>query len=134
MVLQNDGKVIASGDFSGYNGTTAQNIVRINTDGSYDSTYNTQIGFNSVVATMVIDTSGRVYCGGTFTSYNSNSCNYIARINTNGTFDTTWNIGIGFGVGSPNSICLDNSSLYATGGFTSFDGVSIVGYITSLLT
>ena len=38
--LQSDGKILVSGDFDSYNGTSVENIVRLNSDLTLDSTFN----------------------------------------------------------------------------------------------
>ena len=38
--LQSDGKILVSGDFDSYNGTSVENVVRLNSDLTLDSTFN----------------------------------------------------------------------------------------------
>jgi hypothetical protein len=67
--------------------------------------------------------NGQILCGGQFTSYNGTTSNYIARLNSSGSYDTTWNIGSGFDL-QVNSLSILNGQLYCAGAFTQFNGVS----------
>jgi hypothetical protein len=44
--IQNDGKILVGGWFSSYKGITANRIIRLNTDGSNDTSFVTGTGFN----------------------------------------------------------------------------------------
>lgn len=87
--LQPDGKLLVAGDFT--NG-----IARLNTDGSLDATFLTGAGTNSGVCAIALQPDGKIIIGGTFTSYNGTASSGIARLNTNGSIDNTFNIGAGF--------------------------------------
>src|SRR5690606_15315912 len=53
--LQSDGKIIVVGEFTSYNGTSRSGIVRINTNGSIDTSFNPGTGANGVSSTGVYD-------------------------------------------------------------------------------
>ncbi len=96
IAVQSDGKILCGGSFTSYNGTTRNYIARLNTDGTLDSSFTTGTGFNSTVSAIAIQADGKIVCGGGFTTYNGTSSNYIARLNTDGILDTSFNIGTGF--------------------------------------
>ena len=115
MAIQSDGKIIVGGDFSQWNGINGVNkIARLNSNGTFDPTFNPGTGFNSTVNSISIQQDGKIITGGVFTAFNGITCNYIARINTNGTFDSSFNTGIGI-----------NSLIYSTE--IQLDGKIIVG-------
>jgi uncharacterized repeat protein (TIGR01451 family)/uncharacterized delta-60 repeat protein len=94
----NGGKIILGGDFTMVNGTNVNHIARLNADGTLDSSFNNQqftSGPNDSVRSVAIQVDGRVVIGGLFTSVNGNSQNYIARLNTDGTLDSSFNVGAG---------------------------------------
>jgi len=95
FAVQNDGKIIVVGSFSSFNGTIANNIIRLNPDGSVDGTFNSGTGSNYAISSIAIQTDGKIYIGGFFTTYNSASINRIARLNQDGTLDATFNVGTG---------------------------------------
>jgi hypothetical protein len=84
------------GDFTTYNGTSINRIVRLNTDGSIDNTFSIGTGFSNACYIGKLDSNGKLYVGGFFTSYNGTGANYIIRLNSDGSRDTTFNMGTGF--------------------------------------
>lgn len=90
IVLQSDGKIIVGGAFSMFNGNTQNRIIRLNNDGSIDSTFNIGTGFNNVANSIRIQPDGKILVAGNFTSYNTNTNNYIVRLNTDGSEDLSF--------------------------------------------
>ncbi len=93
--IQSDGKILFGGSFTAYNGTTANRLIRLNPNGSVDTTFNTGTGFNSTIYTTSIQSDGKIIVGGQFTSYNGTTANRIVRLEntitppTPSTCDTT---------------------------------------------
>ena len=122
---------VAGGAFTSYSyfGTAFTNtrIIRLNPDGSPDTTFQTGTGFNGVVRRIKIDPTNNdnVYFVGDFTTYSSNTVNYITKLNaSDGSINTLWSGGTGFN----NTIYdMDIDSLggvYVTGAFTTYKGVT----------
>lgn len=124
--IQSDGKIVVCGGFGSYSGTTANNIVRINTNGTIDSTFVTGTGFDNPTRNAVIYSSGKIVIGGQFTTYNGVASNRIIKLNSDGSIDTAWNILGGFDTGEVASISINASEtlLYMGGSFLAFDGVT----------
>jgi uncharacterized delta-60 repeat protein/uncharacterized repeat protein (TIGR01451 family) len=122
--IQNDGKIIIGGVFSSFNGKARNCIVRLNTDGSLDTSFHTGTGANSSIIVSAIQSDGKVLIGGAFTDYNGTARNYIARLNTDGSLDSSFNIG----TGADNdvwTISIQNDGKVIIGGeFTSYNGIS----------
>jgi uncharacterized delta-60 repeat protein len=95
IAVQPDGKVLIGGSFIQYNGTDIRGIARLNTDGSLDTTFDPGIGTNDWVSFIALQPDGKILIGGYFTQYNGVARNYIARLNTDGTLDTTFDPGSG---------------------------------------
>jgi uncharacterized delta-60 repeat protein len=88
--LQNDGKIIIGGDF----GIPINHIARLNADGTLDSTFNPGgVGTNGTVYTTSIQSDGKIIIGGLLPSYNGTTIKHIARLNADGTLDSTFNTG-----------------------------------------
>lgn len=123
--IQNDNKIIIGGGFTQYNGTFTSHIVRLNIDGSIDNTFVTGTGFDGDVITTKIQSDGKIFVGGAFTSYNGINANYISVLNTDGSFDTNYD----FNIGSSNNVnsisLINNNNFYIGGSFTSYDGTSV---------
>jgi hypothetical protein len=105
--VQNDGKVIYGGAFNLLiNGVSANNIFRLNSDGSFDNTFNegqqapkdfwdfsNPYGNFTVVKAIKIlkvgKLAGKILVGGGFTSYNGLPYNRIILLNEDGTFKSS---------------------------------------------
>lgn len=95
MLVQPDGKILIIGGFTSYNGTTQNNISRLNVDGSLDNTFNSGIGANSSISDFILQSDGKIIIAGAFTSYNSVARNKIARLNSDGSLDSAFILGNG---------------------------------------
>ncbi|MCU0436400.1 MAG: putative Ig domain-containing protein [Raineya sp.] len=135
VTIQSDGKILAGGPFTSYNGTARELIVRLNANGTLDNTFNIGTGFNNSPTTFAFQKDGKIVVGGYFTTYNGSSVNRIARLNTNGTLDNTFNIGTGFNNGV-RAIAIQSDGKILVGGeyFTTYNGVNISQGITCLNT
>ena len=85
IALQSDGKFIIGGGFTSYNGTAVDHIIRLNSDGSIDSSFNPGTGFDSNVYSICILPDTSIVMGGTFTTYNGNTRQRIVKTSSNGT-------------------------------------------------
>ena len=92
--IDSNGKIIASGVFTTYSGSTQNYLVRLNSDGTKDTSFNIGTGFNNIVDGLAVDSNGKIIAGGIFSAYSGSSHNgFLIRLNTDGTKDTTFNIG-----------------------------------------
>ncbi len=122
--LQNDGKIIIAGFFSIFNGIPKNKIVRLNIDGSIDTTFDPLNGPNGDVYCADILSNGKIIIGGGFSSFNGTTVNKIACLNNNGSLDITFNSGVGFN-NTVNALDICNNGKIIVGGlFTSYNGVS----------
>ena len=78
------------GNFTAYNNTPANGVVRVNSDGSRDTTFNTAAGADGAVRALLVQPDGKVLIGGDFTHFNGVPRNYIARLNSDGSLDTSF--------------------------------------------
>jgi uncharacterized delta-60 repeat protein len=124
IATQADGKILVGGFFNTYQGVTENSIVRLNADGSKDTSFNTGTGFDSTVFAITTQSDGKILVGGNFTTYNDVTENRIIRLNTDGSKDTTFSIGTGFD-NSVRAIELQNDGKIVVGGlFTNYNGVT----------
>ncbi len=99
--VQSDLRVLVGGDFDDFQGVTRKALVRLNSDGSLNTAFSTNMGtgftdtFNNIFA-IDVQTNGNILVGGMFTTFQSVSKNRILRLNANGTIDTTFIVGSGF--------------------------------------
>src|SRR5690606_28106258 len=127
-------KIIIGGGFTKFNGTNNVNrILRLNENGTIDASFNTGVGLNNFIKNITVETDGKIYIGGEFDTYNGVSSNKIAKLNSDGTLDTSFNIG----TGASNTIwsmkTQSDGKIIVGGLFTIFNGAS-KNYITRLNT
>jgi len=132
IAVQSDGKIMVGGVFLAYNGVAANSIVRLNANGTIDTSFNSGTGFNSTVSSIAIKSDGKIIVGGLFTSFNGVTENYIIRLNADGTKDTSFNTGTGFN-SSVNSITIQTGDKILIGGsFTIYKGNNSSAFLISL--
>ena len=117
-------KLYIGGSFTAYpTGTTANRMVRVNQDGTPDSTFNIGTGFGGGINTITEDTStGKVYVGGNFTTFTGTSINRFLRLNSDGSRDTTFNVGTGFDGTIYDSVVQSDGKVIAVGSFRNYQG------------
>ncbi len=95
LVVQTNGQAVIGGQFTSYNGTNVVNVARVNADGSLDLTFNPGTGPDGGVNAVAVDASGRVIIGGAFDHVAGLVRGGVARLNGDGSLDTTFDPGIG---------------------------------------
>lgn len=93
---QSDGKLIVVGNFTSFNGVSKKNIVRLNIDGTIDTSFNVGSSSDGYITCVKIQNDGKILCGGKFSQFNGQAYASMVRLNTNGTIDNSFNIGLGF--------------------------------------
>ena len=137
LSLQSDGKIIVGGYFTNYNTVPIKNIARLNSDGSLDTSFDLGEGANDGVLTSVIQTDGKIIIGGAFSQFNNTAANHIARLNIDGSLDTSFSSGAGSGLGYYSSVYVYTIALQLDGKilvggeFWSYNGIT-TNYLTRL--
>jgi uncharacterized delta-60 repeat protein len=124
LILQPDGKILVGGDFTEFDSGGFNRIIRLNDDGSIDNTFVIGGGFNDTVLTITIQSDGKILVGGGFTDFDGNSVNSIVRLNTDGTFDNTFNSGTGFDEKVYTISNFTSGRLLVGGAFSDYDGTT----------
>ena len=89
--LEND--IIGVGYFSTYNDIATDNMVRFNSDGTKNPTFNNICrGFNGPVEVIAQNSSGQIIVGGDFRAYNGIAKDRMARLNADGSLDTSFTV------------------------------------------
>lgn len=92
--VQSDDKIVVGGAFTTLNGSTIpQSFVRLNSDGTEDTTFSTNVGtgFNQELRALAIQPSdGKILAGGVFSSLSGNTRQKLVRFNSDGTEDTSF--------------------------------------------
>ncbi|MEO6902312.1 MAG: T9SS type A sorting domain-containing protein [Bacteroidia bacterium] len=120
--VEADGDIIVYGLFSLIQGIPTNNVARLNSDGSFDVSYNKVSGANGIVRTTAVQPDGKTIIGGEFLAYNLVSRSHVARINNDGKLDYTFNVGSGTN-GSINSLCIQSDlKIIIAGDFSEYSG------------
>lgn len=140
--VQSDDKILITGNFTTYNGTAVGKIIRLNSDGTLDTTFNNNVLSAPVTQTdipvtrpIIIQPDGKILTGGLQYSTASG----LVRLNSDGTVDTSFstNMGTGFKSGSAGypveHMCLQaDGKIVCTGYFNTFNTGSTIN-LTSIL-
>ena len=119
--IQNDGKIIVGGEFGNFDYHYNRGLVRLNTDGSFDSTFDSNPGFDGNVYSTKIQSDGKIIVGGGFYTYDSITRKCIARINIDGSLDTSFNPGTGFDLPVWTVEIQNNGQILAGGEFSTYN-------------
>ena len=92
VAIQADGKVLVGGFFTSLAGSERKAIGRLNADGTLDSTFDPGAGNGdgNWVYCMIVQVDGKILLGGTFNRLGGQWRNSIARLNSDGTLDSTF--------------------------------------------
>jgi uncharacterized delta-60 repeat protein len=133
FAVQSNGKIFAGGSFTSYNGTTANRITKLNSDGTLDDIFSGGSRANNEVKAVAIQSVDNIIIGGAFTSYNGYAQNRITRLKSNdGTLSSTLlSIGTGFDAEVSAIAIQSDLKILAGGQFTSYNGTT-QNYITRL--
>ncbi len=91
----NGNRVLIGGDFNIVQGRNRSSIAQVLADGSIDESFDPGLGANGPVYAMLRQQDGRIVIGGDFTAVGGVSCGSVARLNSNGSLDTTFSAGGG---------------------------------------
>ena len=132
IAVQSDSKIIIGGDFTTYNGSPVSYIARLNVDGTLDTTFNTGVGFDGPVHTLVLQSNQKIVAGGAFNYYDGYISPHLVRITSGGFYDPTFDVGFGFD-STVYTVALDNNEyIYAGGSFTQYNTNLFVEHIVRI--
>jgi hypothetical protein len=151
VLINPDDSMYVTGYFTGFSGISANRIIKLQSNGYKDNSFDYGTGFNSVGAnpiyTFRISGETSFYVVGTnytynagftgFTTYNGTPVNRILKLMSDGTIDPSFNSGTGFSGGTGfnanglSSYCriIWTNKLLINGDFTSYNGTSSINFI-----
>lgn len=123
LSVQADGKILVGGIFPSLGGLACTNLVRLNTNGTSDTSF-CAVASSGVYA-LAVQGDGKILAGGTFSQLNGQTRTCLGRLNTNGTLDASLNVSVGGLAGSVYCLALQPDGKILVGGnFTSLNGQS----------
>ncbi|WP_316823933.1 DUF5008 domain-containing protein [Pedobacter miscanthi] len=126
----NANKLVIYGTFSKFDGGTSPNIIRLNSDGTIDPSFNpgtgTGIGARNGITSLTYNELLQKYIiTGSFTSYNGHPSAGIALINLDGSPDKSFTAkAIGGGYASFAKQLGPDGLIVVSGGFNNYNGIS----------
>jgi len=140
--IQTDGKIVLGGDFYYYNGVQRLGIVRINTNGSIDTSFNPTVlntYYRSVVTGITIQSDGKIILLGFFSPPTAGATQKnIIRLNSDGTIDTTFlagdtagslvfNVDLSVSLYSPiaKAVVQPDGKIIIAGAFNKYNGTNV---------
>jgi uncharacterized delta-60 repeat protein len=127
LALQSDGKIVIGGSFTLVGGLSRSAVARLNADGSVDTSFNPGEGATGAsgvfVDAIVLQPDGRVIVAGEFNFFDGVPRERIARLNADGSLDTSFAPGLGFDRTVESLQLQPDGKVLAGGAFRLVDGV-----------
>src|SRR5207249_6421805 len=105
------------GDFTAVNGIGRNRIARLTADGALDATFNPGVGADGSVYDIAVQSDGKVVMVGEFHSMNSTARNNVARLNADGSIDSSFTSPIAPGDSNVFSLAIAGDGRIILGGF-----------------
>lgn len=121
--LQEDGSMFIAGDFVLVDGFLRSGLAKLNGNGSVNFLFATGIGADGPVKAMVVQPDGKIVIAGEFLNFNATNHTRVARVNPNGSIDTTFSAGTGPD-GTVEALALQPDGKIVMGGAFTYVGVS----------
>jgi uncharacterized delta-60 repeat protein len=126
------GQHYAAGSFTQISGVDRRYISRLNQDGTVDATFDPGLSTGTTDPLLFPQPNGKLIVSGPFNSVASNTRWKMARLNSDGSVDASFNAEAGPGGGAINSVVtLPDGSLLVGGTFTNF-GATTHSYLVQL--
>jgi len=125
-------QIIIGGSFSSVNGYSRVGVARLNADGTVDATFNPGLGvFSGFVEAIALEQDGKMFIGGAFTGFDGTNRSGLARLNTDGSLDLSFDPKIssgGLNGGLVTSLLSQpDGKLIVGGGASDFNGTQMNG-------
>jgi uncharacterized delta-60 repeat protein len=123
LALEADGRLLIGGSFTNIGGTARPYLARLTTTGTLDPSFvPIGSGLNSVVNALLVQPSGHVVVGGSFSAYSGITALRLARFDATGALDATF-------VGSANNTvhalaALSDGRIAVSGAFSQLNSTS----------
>ncbi|HEY5915345.1 MAG TPA: delta-60 repeat domain-containing protein [Verrucomicrobiae bacterium] len=128
LAVQGDGKIVVVGGFDTVGGTPNNGIVRLNPDGTADTNFTASLDHccpGIYANSLALQADGKILIGGSFDTLNGQLALNLARLNSDGSLDSTFNPASD---GEVTALALDASGrLLVSGYFTHLGGQARAG-------
>jgi uncharacterized delta-60 repeat protein len=117
IFVQSNGQIIVGGDFLTFNGQPYNRVVRLNSDGSFDTNFYVGQGPEPYVFAVAAQTNGMILVGGSFSAFGGVSQPNLARLRVDGSLDLSFTPSINGYLIAP-ILQPGNGTILITGNFT----------------
>ena len=127
LVLQPDGKIVVGGGFLSFAGADNTRLVRLTSSGALDGTFNSALGASLAPRQVIVQSDGKILVAGEFIGVDTPFGRQgIARLETNGAADPSFNPGLGTEGHTVEAMALQpDSKIVIVGGFPTFNGTTV---------
>ena len=98
IVIQDGGKILIGGSFNEVDGVSRTSLARLNSNGTLDTGFNPLLersnGLTPKVDSIALQNDGKIVISGLFDIANGEARQNFARLNSNGTLDTGFNVNL----------------------------------------
>jgi uncharacterized delta-60 repeat protein len=125
IAVQFNDNIVLSGLFDEVNAESRTRIARLEKDGDLDPTFLSTVSFNNSIDSLILQPDGKILLSGFFDMVNGTYCPQIARLNANGTLDTTFAANAPWPQARVYALALESDGKILFGGsFTDLSGTS----------
>lgn len=90
ILQQKDGKLIAVGSFTSFNGQSAGHIIRLMPDGSRDASFNVGIGASAEIKDVIMLQDGSILAGGNFVFFDGQPILRLVKLKLDGSIQSNF--------------------------------------------
>jgi uncharacterized delta-60 repeat protein len=119
-----DEEIYVGGTFSVFNSINSPRLICITKDGFVNNSFDTKNGFNNSILSIKKQSDGKILIGGAYTTFTGTTHNRLVRLFSNGTLDTSFNIGSGFNNAVTCLAIQSDGKILVAGAYTTFTGTT----------
>ena len=130
IATQADGKILIGGSFNLVDRVNRRALARIDANGSLDASFNADVALSGNVTSIAVQDDGKILIAGSFTTLGGSDGfirNRIARLNTDGSVDTSFNPDANAAVS--RVFLQSDGKILINGGFTTIGGVPVGQFV-----
>ncbi len=121
LAISTNGSVVIGGQFDNCNNYPRDHVARLDSQGNVDLTFDTSnLGLDGTVWAVAPQSDGKVVIGGDFTLAGGLSRSRVARLNADGSLDTTFDPGLGANSTVYTLLVQSDGNILVGGAFTQF--------------
>jgi uncharacterized delta-60 repeat protein len=124
MVVQMDGRIYITGDFTMYNGAPRWGIARLNPDGTLDTWFHPTFSAFTVYS-IALQPDGKILVAGAFRECSGVPCGGLVRLNVDGSVDAAFQAtGVEEGRAVSGVALQEDGKIVVCGNFRTFNGIN----------